>query len=111
LHAFEARPKIAIIMTISRPPTPKDFTIAEARNRLPAIVHAVEAGSPVRLTRWGKPVAMLISLEEYERLRPRRPDLWGAIADFRKRTDLSDLDVDEIFGGVRDASPGREVEL
>ncbi len=90
---------------------PRDFSIAEARNRLPALVHAVEEGPPVRLTRRGKPVAMLVSLEEYERLRPRRPDLWKAIQAFRERTDVSDLDVEEVFRGVRDPSPGREVNL
>lgn len=90
---------------------PRDISIAEARNRLPALVHSVEEGPAVRLTRRGKPVAMLVSLEEYERLRPRRPGLWRAIEEFRERTDLSDLDVDEIFRGVRDPSPGREVEL
>jgi hypothetical protein len=56
-------------------------------------------------------VAVLVSVAEYERLRPRRPDLWEAIEAFRERTDLSDVDVDEIFRGVRDSSPGREVEL
>lgn len=90
---------------------PREFSIAEARNQLPALVHAVEKGPPVRLTRRGKPVAVLVSLQEYERLRPRRPDLWQAIEAFRQQTDLSDLDVDEIFRGVRDPSPGREVEL
>ncbi len=89
----------------------KDFSIAEARNRLPALVHAVEEGPAVRLTRRGKPVAVLISLEEYERLRPRRPDLWRAIETFRRDTDLNDLDVEEIFRDVRDPSPGREVEI
>jgi prevent-host-death family protein len=100
-----------IQMAIRRSPMPKDFSIAEARNQLPALVHAAEGGSPVRLTRRGKPVAVLISLQEYERGRARRPDLWQAIADFRKSTDLSDMDVDEIFRGVRDPSPGREVDL
>lgn len=90
---------------------PRDISIAEARNKLPALVHSVEEGPAVRLTRRGKPVAVLVSLEEYERLRPRRPDFWRAIKEFRERTDLSDLDVDEIFRGVRDPSPGREVEL
>ncbi len=90
---------------------PRDVSIAEARNHLPALVHAVEEGPAVRLTRRGEPVAVLVSLAEYERLRPRRLDLWRAIEDFRERTDLSDLDVDEIFGGVRDPSPGRGVEL
>ena len=90
---------------------PREFSIAEARNQLPALVHSVESGPPVRLTRRGKPVAVLVSAEEYERLRPRGPDLWQAIDAFRQRTDLTDLDVDEIFQGVRDPSPGREVKL
>lgn len=90
---------------------PREFSIAEARNQLPALVHQVEKGAPVRLTRRGKPVAVLVSLREYERLGPRRADLWEAIEAFRRETDLGDLDVDEIFAGVRDPSPGREVEL
>jgi prevent-host-death family protein len=90
---------------------PREFSIAEARNQLPALVHAVESGPPVRLTRRGKPVAVLISVAEYERLHPRSPSLWQAIVAFRQRTDLTDLDVDEIFGAVRDPSPGRTVEL
>lgn len=90
---------------------PREFSIAEARNQLPALVHQVEKGPPVRLTRRGKPVAVLVSLREYERLGPRRPDLWAAIEAFRRETDLSDLDPEEIFAGVRDSSPGREVEL
>lgn len=90
---------------------PREFSIADARNQLPALVHSVESGPPVRLTRRGKPVAVLVSVEEYERLRPQGPDLWQAIEAFRQRTDLTDLDVDEIFGGVRDRSPGRQVEL
>jgi antitoxin (DNA-binding transcriptional repressor) of toxin-antitoxin stability system len=65
----------------------------------------------VRLTRRGKPVAVLVSLREYESLRPRRTDLWQAIEAFRLQTDLSDLDVDEIFEGVRDPTLGREMEL
>jgi prevent-host-death family protein len=89
----------------------KDFSIAEARKRLPALVHAVESGPPVRLTRRGKPVAMLISLEEYEHLRPKRADLWQAIQAFRQRTDLAALDLEETFRGVRDRSPGRDVAL
>jgi prevent-host-death family protein len=90
---------------------PREFSIAEARNQLPALVHQVENGPPVRLTRRGKPVAVLVSLREYERLGPRRADLWEAIEAFRRETDLGDIDVDEIFAGVRDPSPGREVEL
>jgi len=39
-----------------------------------------------------------------------KPDLWDAIQKFRAENDLSDLRVEEIFGDVRDRTPGREVE-
>lgn len=90
---------------------PRDFSIAQARNKLPALVHSVETGPPVRLTRRGKPVAVLLSVREYDRIRPSRPDLWKAIEDFRKEADLTALDVEEVFRGIRDRSPGREVVL
>lgn len=90
---------------------PRELSIAHARNRLPALVHEVEEGRPVRLTRRGKPVAVLVSLREYERLGAGRPDLWESIESFRRQSDLGDLDVDEIFAGVRDRSSGRGVEL
>jgi hypothetical protein len=38
------------------------------------------------------------------------PDLWTAIQKFRAEHDLSDLNVEEVFGNVRDRTPGREVE-
>jgi len=85
----------------------KQYSIAAARNRLPALVHAVESGAPVELTRCGRPVAMLISIGDYRNM-ARGPDLWEAIQRFRQETDLSDLDVDEIYAEARDRSPGRE---
>jgi hypothetical protein len=54
---------------------------------------------------------VLLSLREYERLGAGRADLWEAIESFQRQADLRELDVDEIFAGVRDRSPGREVKL
>lgn len=88
----------------------KQYSIAEARNDLPGIVHKVEAGKPIQLTRRGKPVAVLLSMAAYERLSRGQPDFWGAVQAFRSRWQLSELDVDEVFAGVRDRSPGREVK-
>ena len=42
-------------------------SIAEAKNHLPRLVQQVEAGEPVRITRRGLPVAVLISEAEYAR--------------------------------------------
>lgn len=38
---------------------PMDVSIAEAKNRLPELIRAVEAGGTVVITRHGKPVAQL----------------------------------------------------
>ncbi len=88
----------------------KRVSIAEARDHLPALIRSVEHGEPVELTRRGKMVAVLVSGRDFERLTTGPPDLWAAIQKFRAEHDLSDLDVEEVFGDVRDRTPGREVE-
>ncbi len=89
----------------------KQYSIAAACNSLPALVQAVESGSPVELTSDGRPVAMLISSADYQKMDRRKTDLWEAIQRFRQEADLSDLDVDSVYAEVRDRSPGREPEL
>ena len=37
-----------------------DFSIAEAKNRLPELIRAMEQGEEVIITRHGKPVAQLL---------------------------------------------------
>jgi len=91
-------------------PVSKKYSIAEARNQLPAIVHDAEKGTVAELTRRGKPVAVLVSVAHYERLVRNRPDFWSALQAFRKTHDLAELDVEPIFAGLRDPSPGREVK-
>jgi prevent-host-death family protein len=62
-------------------PMDKTFSIAEAKDRLPRLVHDAEAGVPVALTRRGKPVAVLISMAEYDRLKGRKRKIdWSAIS-------------------------------
>ncbi len=87
----------------------KSYSIAEARDNLAAIVHDVEDASAVELTRRGRPVAMLVSVGEYRRLRGERKDFWDAYTGFRESVDLEALDIGpEVFEGLRDPSPGRE---
>ena len=55
------------------------YSIAAAKNNLSGLVHEAEQGRAVRLTRRGKPVAVLISTEQYERLsKPRIKTDWSA---------------------------------
>lgn len=88
----------------------KKYSIAEARDNFPGVVHEAEAGTRIELTRRGKPVAVLIGIEDYARLAGGRRDFWEAYEEFRREFDLLRLgiDPDEIFRGVRDPSTGRE---
>ncbi|WP_437280862.1 type II toxin-antitoxin system prevent-host-death family antitoxin [Sorangium sp. So ce375] len=88
------------------------YSVAEARAQLPAIIEQAEAGEAVELTRRGRPVAVVLSREEFERLRSDRPSFGGAYRAFRKRFVLEEVGLERDFAAsVRDRSPGRKVKL
>jgi len=90
----------------------KQFSIAEAKNRLSAIIHYVEKEPYVELTRRGKPVAVLLSIQEYERLSRKHTGFWSAVSEFRRKVEDEGIEIsDSDFKGLRDLSVGREVEL
>jgi prevent-host-death family protein len=90
----------------------KQYSIAQARDHLPGIVHEVEDGTAVELTRRGKPVAVILSTAEYARLRSGRKSFWDAYTEWRESVDLEDLDLGpETWENLRDRSPGRDVQL
>jgi antitoxin Phd len=87
-------------------------SIAQAKNKLPSIIHAVEKGFPVKLTRHGRPVAVLLSIKQYERLTLRKEGFWSAIEAFHDLLEKEDIRIEQAdFEGLRDASRGRDVEL
>ncbi len=47
-------------------------TIYDARNNFSSMVKLAEGGEPVELTRHDKPVAVIISWEEYEKRKPKQ---------------------------------------
>jgi prevent-host-death family protein len=89
----------------------KRFSIAEARNNFTSLVHAAEAGAPVALTRRGKPIAVLLALKEYERLKDGKRAFQELYEAFRRRNpDLAEhgIEPEEWLRDVRDSSPGRD---
>ena len=88
---------------------PKQYSIADARGRLPSLVDEAEQGAEVQITRRGKPVAVLVSVDRYRRLVEGRTGLWSALEAFRRRHEL-DGDAASAFDDVRDRSPGRPVK-
>lgn len=88
----------------------KSYSIAEARQNLAALVHELECEPSIQLTRRGSPVAILLSIQEYQRLESGRIMFWEAYEAFRAGADLSALEIEpEVFAGLRDRSPGREM--
>jgi antitoxin Phd len=78
-----------------------EWQLAEAKNKLSEVMTRAMTEGPQRIRRRGQ-VAVLVSAEEYERLRGDRPSLLEFIMD---GPDLSELDLE------RDQSPARDVDL
>lgn len=90
----------------------EQYTIADAKNKLPSLIHSVETGQPVKLTRHGRPVAILLSIKDYQRLNRKRGGYWSALNSLRKHMEKKGVVVTgEEFEDVRDDSTGREVDL
>ncbi|HEY7191495.1 MAG TPA: type II toxin-antitoxin system Phd/YefM family antitoxin [Vicinamibacterales bacterium] len=91
---------------------PKKYSIAEARSQLPTIVDEAEAGIDVELTRHGRPVAVVVSHREFERLQGRRRHFGDAYRQFLRTHDLREIGTDHDFARkLRDRSSGRKVSL
>lgn len=91
---------------------PKRYSIAEARHNLAAIVHELEAQPLIELTRRGEPVAVLLEIDAYRRLRGGAGGFWELYELFRSSVDASALaGPDDPFADLRDPAPGREPAL
>jgi prevent-host-death family protein len=88
------------------------YSIAEARHDLAGLVHRLEKTRMIQITRRGKPVAVLLSIQEYHRLTADRVGFWEAYTNFRTAVNLPSLQIDdEVFKDVRSRAPGRDVNL
>jgi antitoxin Phd len=86
------------------------YSVAEARNRFAEIVHDLKNVSKVEVTRRGRPVAILISIEEFEMLRAGSVSFTSAYEAFRSKFDLAKAKIEpEVFADLRDPSQGREM--
>ena len=64
----------------------------------------------IELTRRGEPVAILLSIDAYRRLAEPKVKFWDAYTAFRKAHAEPEIQPED-FEGLRDRSPGREVDL
>ena len=88
------------------------YSIAEAKNRFTEIVYEAEQHASVQITRRGRPVAVLMLIEQYHRLQNRHRVFTEAYDAFRQRHDLAHLAIEpSLFDDTRSPEPGRPVEL
>lgn len=89
-----------------------EYSIAEAKDHLPEAVRTAETGEPVTLTRRGRPVAVLLSVARYRELQAARPDFWEAADGVRSAAARDGVEFfDADFAGLRDQTPGRDVDF
>ena len=83
-----------------------EFSIAEAKARFAQLVHQAEGGQPVRITRRGHAVAVLMSEADFARLSAPRQGLLAytlALRDEARQAGIR-LFKDEDWAGLRDQS-------
>ncbi len=81
-----------------------DVPIAEAHNRLSALLKKVQKG-PIMLTRRGKPVGVLLSPEEYERL--RQFEAYSQVVRLSQTLRESGTRAAELYRASRDELEGK----
>ena len=87
----------------------EQFSIAEARRNLAALVRGAENGKAVGLTRRGEPATVLVGRREFKRSASHRRGFADAWREFGESVDLAErvLDPDELFADARDEGIGQ----
>ncbi len=86
----------------------RSVSIAEARAKLSGLVKEAEEGAAVRITRWGTPVAVLVSAARYQRLAHGRPSFGAALDDYLEGMEIARIGLEEgEFENLRDREAGR----
>ena len=88
------------------------YSIAEARSRLPTIVDQAESGQEIELTRRGRPVAVVVSCQAFDRRRGRGRHFGDAYRAFLDQHSLIGIGLDDnLLAATRDKALGRKVAL
>jgi prevent-host-death family protein len=90
----------------------KETSIRDAKTKLTSLVREVEKGRAVRLTRRGRPVAVLLSQRQYDRLarRTQARDFLRFLQGWRREMIAKGVPFssDEEIAALRDRTSGRD---
>ena len=83
-----------------------EFSIAQAKAQFAELVHQAESGHSVRITRRGRPVAVLLSEAEFDRLSAPRQGFVAFAKAWRARAEAAGVPLFEEgeLSGLRDQS-------
>ena len=84
------------------------FTIAEAKNRLPKLIHNSEKEGIISISRHGKIVAYIICEKDFKKIIKSSNDFYSKLKEFREKNTLDNV---SIWDNIRDKTPGREVQF
>jgi prevent-host-death family protein len=88
-------------------------SVPKAQTQFAALVNRAESGEAIRITRHGKPVAVLLSTAEYNKLHRRHENLTALSARTHKeaKTQGVALFEDAELEGLRDHSERRNEDI
>ena len=86
----------------------KTSTIAEAKNNLSQLIYQLESNEPIHLTRHGKPVAVMLSEANYQKLTYKDNSLYQAIQQWRNQLDGDSGLTETELKKLRAMGQGRE---
>jgi prevent-host-death family protein len=90
----------------------KQYSIVQAKDHLPSLLRQVERGQAVELTRRGKPVAVVLSVQDFARLQSGGVTFTQALSRLRRKKGFRGVDLaPDFYDDLRDRSPGRKVNL
>jgi prevent-host-death family protein len=89
----------------------KSYSVKTAQNDFSKLIREVESGGPVTITRRGKPVAVILSVHEYDRLAESKPTFTQAYETWKSSVDFDEIAVEpDYFEALRERSPCREIK-
>src|SRR5450755_1370625 len=92
------QPKMTIMTSMTRS-APATWNVAEAKAKFSEVISRAESKGPQTVTRHGRKVAVIVSVEEWDRTKVRK----GTLAEFFARSPLrgSGIDLERVKDGPR----------
>jgi len=85
----------------------KTNTIAEAKNKLSQLIYQLESDEPIHLTGHGKPVAVMLSEANYQKLTQQNNGLYQAIQHWREQLNGDGALTETELNSLRASSQAR----